>query len=327
MKSQRFLMSCVSVLGVFTLMQGQAMADAAYPNRPITLIVPFSAGGPVDTEARSYSVKLGEILGQPIIIDYKVGGGTSIGSDYVAKAKPDGYTLLANSGTLTTLPSYYKGLRFDIEKDLAPVSQVSRRASVIVASPKAPFKTFDEYLAYTQSNPGKVNYGTNGMGDITHLTGEWMNSLVKRKVTYVPYKGASSMFTALQASEIDVTSAAVTFAAPLIQAGKLHPLAVLSSERAKLLPQVPTVGEQGISGLALENWFGIFAPAGTPEPVIRRLNDALKEVLRTPSVKTAMDNQGVTAVGSSPEEFGKMVSEDIVRWKRVVRNSSIKFDQ
>ncbi|GAA5232630.1 tripartite tricarboxylate transporter substrate binding protein [Verticiella sediminum] len=327
MKPARVLMSIASVLTAFTLTPSFAASDADYPNRPITLIVPFSAGGPVDTEARNYSVRLGEILGQPVVIDYRAGGGTSIGSDYVARAKPDGYTLLANSGTLTTLPSYYKGLRFDIEKDLIPVSQISRRASVIVASPNAPFKTYQEYLAYTHANPGKVNYGTNGMGDITHLTGEWMNSKTNSTVTYVPYKGAGSMFTALQASQIDVTSAAVPFAAPLIQSGTLHALAVLSSERAKLLPDVPTVGELGIEGLALENWFGIFAPAGTPEPIIRRLNEALKEVLKTPSVKAAMDTQGVTAVGSSPEEFRKVVSEDIARWKDIVRNSSIKFDQ
>lgn len=327
MKYARPLMSAAVVLLPLILGSAPVMANADYPSRPITLIVPFSAGGPVDTEARTYANRLGQVLGQPVVIDYKAGGGTSIGSDYVAKSKADGYTLLANSGTLTTLPSYYKGLRFDIEKDLAPIMQVTRRSSVLVSSPNAPFKTFNEYLAYARANPGKVNFGTNGMGDITHLTGEWMNSITKINVTFVPYKGAGQMFTALQADEVNVTSAAATFALPLVKAGKLHPLAVLSADRSKVLPDVPTARELGVQDFAVENWFGLFAPAGTPEPIIRKLNAAMRTVLEQPEIKASLDKQGTTAVASSPEQLGKVISDEIARWKRTVSNASIQFDK
>jgi tripartite-type tricarboxylate transporter receptor subunit TctC len=314
----------ICAAAAMTAFAGLAQAQA-YPARPITIIVAFAAGGPVDLESRLYTAKAGEIIGQPMIIEYKVGGGTAVGSGYVAKAKPDGYTLLSNSAALAVFPAFYTNLDFDVLKDLVPVTQMSKRSSVLVASTASPFKTYAEYLAYAKANPSRVNYGTAGVGDISHLVGEWMHSLSGSKVTFVPFKGTGPVMTELMAGRIDVSTGTLIATLPLVKAGKIRPLAMLGSERSKHMPDVPTVAEHGMPEFDYANWLGFFAPGGTPAAVVNKVNDALARVARMPAIVTELDNQGSLAVGNTPAQFRQYFASEVVRWKKVVDGAGIKL--
>ena len=299
-----------------------------FPSRPITVIVPFAAGGPVDLETRLYTPHAGELLGQPLIIEYKVGAGTATGSGYVAKAKPDGYTLLSNAAALTTFPAFYNDLGFDILKDLVPVTQMSKRSSVLVTFPAAPFRNYADYLAYSRANPGKVNYATAGVGDISHLVGEWMHALSNTRVTFVPFKGTGPIMTELMAGRVDVTSGTLIATLPLVKAGKIRPLAVLGSERSKHMPDIPTVAEHnGLQEFDYANWLGIFAPGGTPGAAVQKINDALARVAKMPAIIAGLDSQGSIAIGNSPAQFKQYVASETVRWKKIVDGSGIKLAQ
>ena len=308
------------------ILTGGAQAQT-FPVKPITVIVAFAAGGPVDLETRMYTTKAGELLGQPMVTDYKVGGGTTIGTGYVAKARPDGYTLLSGSASLTVFPAFYKDLNFDIIKDLAPITQMSQRSSLLVASPNAPFKTFAEYIAYARANPGKINYGTSGVGDITHLLGEWLHSLSKTRVTFVPFKGTGPLMVDLMASRLDVTSATLIASLPLVKSGKLKALAALGKERSKHMPDIPTVAEGGLHDFQYANWLGIFAPGGTPPAVVNRLNEVLVTVLKQPAIVAELDAQGSLAIGNTPEQFHQYVAAEARRWQSVVDVAGIKLTQ
>jgi len=319
--------AAMSLFTGFTLAQAQTQTQT-FPSKPITVIVPFAAGGPVDLETRLYTPKAGELLGQPLIVEYKVGGGTATGSAFVAKAKPDGYTLLSNSAALTTFPAFYNDLGFDILKDLAPVTQMSKRSSVLVTPPSSPYKTFAEYIAYSRANPGKVNYATAGVGDISHLVGEWMHSLTNTKVTFVPFKGTGPVLTELLAARVDVSTGTLILTLPLVKSGKLRPLAMTGNERSKHMPDVPTVAEHsGLQEFDYANWLGIFAPGGTPGPVVQKINEALARVAKMPAIIAELDNQGSLAVGNSPAQFKLYVASETARWKKIVDGAGIKLTQ
>jgi len=283
------------------------------------VIVPFAAGGPVDTDTRRYAAKLSEILGQQVVLDYKPGAGTSIGVGYVAKSKPDGYTLLSNSSAFAVFPAFYKDLKFDPLKDLVPITMMNAIVSVLMVPPSSQLRSFSDYLAYTKANPGKLSYGTSGVGDVSHLSAAWMHSLAGTKVTFVPYKGNGPMTIDLLAGRVDVGSASLVQALPHIRSGKLRALAVRGTNRVKPLPDVPAVAEHpGMKEFAHVNWLGFFAPAGTPEPVIDRLSAALIAVTRMPEIVAHLEAQASTPVGSTPAEFRSLVTEEITRWKKMV---------
>jgi tripartite-type tricarboxylate transporter receptor subunit TctC len=296
----------------------------AYPSRPVTVIVPFAAGGPVDTDTRKYAARLSEMLGQPVVVDYKPGAGTSIGAGYVAKAKPDGYTLLSDSSAFAVFPAFYKDLKFDPLKDLVPITMMSELVSVLMVPASSPIKSFSEYLAYTRANPGKLSYGTSGVGDISHLSAAWMHSIAKTKVTFVPYKGNGPMMVDLLGGRVDAGSASLVQALPHIRAGKLRALAVRGAGRVKPLPDVPAVNEHpGMKEFASVNWLGFFAPAGTPAPVLDKLASSLIAISKLPEVVAELESQASTPVGSSPAEFKALVTEEIARWKKVVAETGI----
>ena len=295
-----------------------------YPSRPVTVIVPFSAGGPVDTDTRKYAAKLSEIIGQPVVVDYKPGAGTSIGAGYVAKAKPDGYTLLSDSSAFAVFPAFYKDLKFDPIKDLVPITMMNELVSVIMVPPASPMKNFSEYLAYVRAYPGKLSYGTSGVGDVSHLSMVWMHSMAGAKVTFVPYKGNGPMMVDLLAGRVDAGSASLVQALPHIRSGKLRPLAVRGARRVKPLPDVPAVNEYpGMKEYVSVNWLGFFAPAGTPAPVIEKLSSALIAVSRLPEVVADLESQASTPVGNTPAEFKALVTEEIARWKKLVAETGI----
>jgi tripartite-type tricarboxylate transporter receptor subunit TctC len=296
----------------------------AYPSRPVTVIVPFSAGGPVDSETRRYAARLSEMIGQPVVVDYKPGAGTSIGAAYAAKAKPDGYTLLSDSSAFAVFPAFYKDLKFDPLKDLTPITMMNELVSVLMVPPTSPLKSFSEYLAYTRANPGKLSYGTSGVGDISHLSAVWMHSIAGTKVTFVPYKGNGPMTVDLLAGRVDVGSASLVQALPHIRSGKLRALAVRGTGRVKPLPDVPAVNEHpGMKEFASVNWLGFFAPAGTPATVIDKLSTALVAISRLPEIVAELEAQASTPVGNTPAEFKALVTEEILRWKKLVAETGI----
>lgn len=316
---------CTVVTAMGFTLASHAQGSAPYPNKPITVIVPFAAGGPVDTDTRKYAARLSEMLGQPVVTDYKPGAGTSIGAAYVAKARPDGYTLMSDSSAFAVFPSFYTALSFDPIKDLIPITQMSSLVSVLMVPPSSPLKSFAEYLAYTRANPGKINYGTSGLGDISHLSAEWMHSMAGVQVTIVPFKGNGPMMVDLLAARLDIASASLVQALPHIRSGKLRPLAIKGPHRVKPLSDVPAVSEHpGMKDYADENWLGFFAPAGTPAPIIDKLSTSLIAITKLPAVVADLEAQASNPVGSTPAQFRIFVAAEIARWKKVVAEAGIK---
>lgn len=302
-------------------------SGGAYPTKPVTVIVPFAAGGPVDLETRMYTARLAELLGQQMIVDYRPGGGTSIGAGYVAKSKPDGHTLLSVSSALAVFPAFYKDLAFDILTDLAPITLMSTKTSVLMVPASSAFKTFAQYLAYTRANPGKANYGTSDVGGISHLSGMWLHALARTEVTFVPYKGNGPLMLDLMAGRVDIASASPSVALPLIESGKLRPLAIKGGSRIKQLPGVPTVAEHGMPEYADENWQGFLAPARTPDATVTKLADAMIAVSKQPAIVSALESQASKPVGSGPAAFKAFIAADMVRWKKLVETSGIQLQK
>ena len=314
------------LLGMAATSMAQSGAGA-FPTRPVTVIVPFAPGGAVDLECRMYSPGLSAALGQSAVIDYKVGAGTTLGMGYVAKSRPDGYTILANSTGLTVVPAFYKDLNFDLQKDLAPITLMSKQHSMISVSTSFPAKTLVEYLAYARANPGKINYGTAGAGAISHLAGAWMHSLSNTQVTFIHHKGTGPLLLELQAGRVDVGTGLLIATVPLVNAGKIRPLAVMGTERSGQLPNLPTVAEQGVPGYDYTSWIGFLAPGGTPAAIVSRLNDALVKTVKSPAIVAQLDKQGSVAVGSSPEQFRQHIAIELVRWNKVVTDANLKLEE
>jgi tripartite-type tricarboxylate transporter receptor subunit TctC len=325
----RRLLIAAWMLAVFSIAADACAQSAAapYPARPITVIVPFAAGGPVDLETRMYTARLAELLGQQVVVDYRPGGGTSIGAAYVAKSKPDGYTLLSVSSALAVFPALYKDAPLDILTDLAPLAHMSSKTSVLMVRASSPFKTFADYLAYARANPRKINYGTSDFGGISHLSGMWLHTLAHSEVTFVPYKGNGPLMLDLMAGRVDIASASPISALPLIEAGKLRPLAIKGGSRIKQLPGIPTVAEHGMPEYADENWQGFLAPAGTPEAIVAKLAEAMIAVAKQPAIVSALESQASKAVGGGPAAFRAFIAADMARWKKLVESSGIQLQK
>lgn len=314
------LLSCAVAAGI--LASAEASAQADYPSRPITIVVPFAAGGPADIEARLYSPLLTRQLGQPIVMDYKTGGGTSIGTGYVAKAAPDGHTLLTNTAGFSILPAFYK-LSFDLIKDLAPITMMSTKTAILIVPASSQFKTFADYLAYARANPGKINYGTSGAGALGHLTAEWLHADAGAKVTFIHFKGNSTLMADLIAGRVDIGSSSTIAAFQLIKAGKARALAVKGPDRIKAMPDLPAVSEYMKDYNDL-NWQGFFAPGGTPAPVVNKLWTAFRAVAKDPELGKKMEAIESDLVASSPEEFRKRLIAETERWKTLIPRLGIE---
>ena len=321
---QLFTLTTAATLCAGAWAQGSA---ASYPSKPVNVVIPYAAGGPADVETRLYTGKLSSMMGQSFVIDYKPGAGTALGSGYVAKAAPDGYTLLVVTGSLTVFPALFKDLNFDTVKDFAPVSLMSERTSVLLATPSFAPKTFPEYLAYARANPGKINVGTAGAGSITHLAGAWMHGATNTKVTFVLYKGTGPIMPDLMAGRIDVTAAGLLASLPAIQAGKVRALALMGLNRSKLLPDAKTIAEDGIPGYNYSSWLGFSATGGTPAPIVNKLSETLAKVARLPDVAGPLEAQGGTMIGSTPAQLQQLILTEITRWNKVVADSNIKLEE
>lgn len=325
---------CTAVLRVFAacaaMISAQAWPQAAakFPIRPVTLVQPYAPGGSTDIEARLYQQRLMEALGQPILLDYKPGAGSAVGTAWVAKAAPDGYTIISVTPALTIIPAFYaENPPYDAARDLAPISQMTRRGAFLLMPPSLGIRSFEEYMAYVRGNPGKVNFGTSGAGSIFHISGAWLHSMTNTKVVFVHYKGAAPMHADLMAGMIQAGPAPVFVGMPYIKSGKLVPVAYLGATRYKYMPELKTVAEQGYPDYEYASWSGFLAPAKTPPAIIEVLNGAFSRVARAPEIVAKMDAEGAEMVGGRPDEFRKLILLELVRYKKIVQENNIKMEE
>ncbi len=327
MKLRRLFM--FSWLAVVALSTGAISALAQtrstdnYPSRPVTIVVPLAPGAGVDIETRLYASKLSENLRGRFIIDYRPGAGGILGTAHVAKAAPDGYTLLSTSPGYTTAAALYKSLPYDPLKDLVPVALMSRVGYPLLVHPSVPVKNFREYVALSKSRPAGMNFGTSGQGGFPHLLGEWLHSATGAEATFVHYKGGAPAFTAVMAGEVDAVFGGFAAMIQHIRAGKVRAIAVTTAERSSLLPDVPSLAEQGVKGYDAAAWVGFFAPAGTPQPIVNKLSAELAKIAKNAEVVKRIKADGGATVGSTPGEFRQVVVSEVERWRKLAQQVGI----
>ena len=312
---------------VLATIAGAAYAQPSYPNKPIRLVVPFSAGGPTDVLARAIGQKLSDSLGQPIIVENRPGAGGNIASDYVAKAPPDGYTLvLGTVGTHAINASLYSKLPFDAVRDFTPVALVASATIVMVVHPSVPAKTVKELLALAKSKPHHLNFASPGSGTPQHLAGELFKTVAGVEMVHVPYKGAAPALTDLLGGQVSLGFVSLPAALPYVKAEKLVALGVTASKRSAVAPEVPTIAESGLPGYEVENWYGVLAPPGTPKEIVNKLNTEIIKLLQTQDIKERLSNQGFEILQSTPEQFAAFIKLELVKWAKVVKLSGAKAD-
>lgn len=299
------------------------MASAqAYPTKSITIVVPFSAGGTTDILARIMGQYLSTELGQPVVIDNRGGAGGNVGAQMVARAAPDGYTLLMGTvGTHAINASLYKNLPYNHVKDFAPLSRVAMVPNLLVAHPSQPFRSVKELVAYAKANPGKINYASSGSGTSIHLSAEMFKSMAQVFMVHIPYRGSAPALADLLGGQTAIMFDNMPSVLPHVKAGKLVPLAVTTAQRSPELPNVPTVAEAGVPGYEATSWFGLFAPAGTPAPVVQKLNATIVKALNDPAVKQRIAEQGATPSPETPEQFAAFITQETAKWAEVVKAS------
>ena len=325
--AQRVLMIAGAIVGASLLIGAMVapLGAQSYPNKPIRLIVRFPPGGGDDTTARIIGPKLAERLGQPVVIENRPGAGGNVGTEFAAKSRPDGYTIVLVSPSLSTSPSLYKKLNYDPVKDLAPIALAAQNHYAVLVRPSLPVNSLKEFVEYAKANPGKLNYGSSGIGAATHLACELLAILAKINIVHVAYKGAGDALIALMGGEVDMQILGPSVVLPQIQAGKVRALAVLSSERLPSLPNVPTAKEAGIDNYEVTIWYGILAPAGTPRDIINRLNAEWTKSAKTPETIDMMNKIGLEPLSSTPEEYSKFFKAEIVRWAKVIKDANLSL--
>ena len=299
----------------------------AYPNHVIRLVVPFPAGGTTDILARAAAQKLTESLGQPVVVDNRPGAGGNIGADVVAKSAPDGYTLLMGTvGTHAINPSLYTKMPYDHVKDFVPVVLVAGVPNVLVVNPSVPVNSVADLIKLAKSKPGAINFASSGSGTSIHLSGELFKTMAGVDMTHVPYKGSAPALTDLIGGQVQVMFDNLPSALPQIKGGKLRAIAVTSLKRAPVLPDVPTISESGLPGFEASSWFGVLAPAGTPAPIVARLNSEVNKWLQSPEAREQLLAQGAVAAGGTPEQFAAHIRSETEKWAKVVKASGAKVD-
>ena len=304
-----------------------AHAQESYPNKAITLVVPVPPGGAADFIARLIGQKLSEAMGQPVVINNRGGAGGTIASDNVAKAAPDGYTLLLNSITTHGIgPHLYPSLPYDSMKDFTPVILVARLPLIMTINTGHEMKSVQDVIAHAKANPGKLSFASSGIGGAPHLAGELFQTVAGIKMLHVPYRGSGPAVVDVGAGRVDIMFDAVPSLLALIQAGKLRPLAAASAERNLIVPDAPTFGELGVKGMEISLWYGIAGPAGLSQPVVQRINTELAAILKTPEIREAFAKQGAAAAGGTPQDYAAFIRDESARWGEVVRRNNIKIE-
>lgn len=304
-----------------------AAAQTAFPTKPVKILIGFPAGGPLDAHARLLADRLGQLLGQPVIVDYKAGAGGTVGADFVAKSEPDGHTLLmANTGTMVINPAIYPKNPYQTLRDFAPVARTAMQPLAIVVNPQVPANTLQEFIALAKKSPGRLNYGSAGNGGISHLVPEMFKSATGTFIVHIPYKGSAPAFTDLLAGQVQMMAESIPQASQYVKQGKLRALAVTSRERSAALPDTPTLIEAGIQGFDVVGFYGVLAPAGTPKPVLEKLGAAFKATLETPEIRSRMVAQGADPAFLGPEAFTQYLAAEMPRWAKAVKDSGAKLD-
>ena len=313
---------CAALLGT-----GMPAGAQQYPTRPVRFVVPFAPGGSTDTLARTIGVKLVDALGQQVVVDNRPGGNGDIGMMIVAKAPPDGHTIvLGYIANLAIAPSLYAKMPYDPVKDFAPITQPASSPNVLTAHPSVQAKTLQELIALAKVKPGQVSFASTGVASVGHLTGELINNLAGIRMTHVPYKGSGQAVTDILGGHVQVMFSGFSSTLHHIKAGKLRALAVTGPKRSNALPEVATIAEQGFPGVEATAWYGILAAAGTPKPVVTRLHGELVKILKLPDVTQKLEALGFEIVGSTPEQLGAYIRSEIKKWEKVVRASGAKPD-
>jgi tripartite-type tricarboxylate transporter receptor subunit TctC len=300
---------------------------AAYPDKPIRMLVGFAAGGGTDTTARAIGMPLGELLGQQVIVDNRPGAAGNIAADITAHSVPDGYTILM--GTIAALainPALYQKLPFDPIKDFEPISLAVSSMNVLVVHPSLPAKNVKELIALARAQPNKLSYGSSGIGGAGHLAGVLFDQLAGTQMTHVPYKGGAPAMIALVSGEVNLVFSTAETAIPQVKAGKIRALGVTTAKRSALLPDLPTIAEGGLPGYEANNWYGLVAPAKTPAAIIERLNRDVVKVLNMPNVKEQLFRSGLDVSPSTPKEFGAYIKSEMAKWSKVVKASGAKAE-
>ena len=315
---------CIGLCGA--VLSLDALAQDSWPTRPVTIVTATAAGGSADIEARLYAKKLADNTGQSFIVDARPGAGGRLGPSVVAKAAPDGHTLLAVTGSFTLAPALFRTLPYDSLKDFAPVSLLTKRTTLLLAHAAFPPKNVPEYIAYVKANPGKINFATSGLGNPTHLAGAWMHDATSTRVTFVHYKGTAYM-SDLVAGRVDVGMVSLLVGLNQIKSGKMKALGLTSLERSPLIPDLPTVAEYGIPEFEYPSWFGISAPSRTPVAVVNRINAEFLKVVKAPDISQKLErDEGSVIIGNTPAQFQAHIAAELARWPRMVRDLGISME-
>jgi tripartite-type tricarboxylate transporter receptor subunit TctC len=313
-----------SLLCLTLLVVAPQSALAAYPDKPIRIIVPFAPGGGVDIMARLIGDFMSKDFGRPVIVENRPGAGTIVGTMAAASSAPDGYTLMLASTPFAINPSINAKLPYDSFKAFTPVALIARSFDIVVVNPKLPLMSIQDVIAYAKDNPGKLNFGSPGIGSSPHLAGEIFKSMAHVDITHVPYKGSAPALTDLLGGQIQMIFSTVPAAASYVRSGQLRALAVTSAQRSAAYPDLPTVAEAGVTGYLVEGWYGLYAPAGTAPDVVNLLNASVAKAIGTGVFKTIATNEGLMFAPGTPEEFGRFVLEDAARWQNAVKDANIQ---
>ena len=321
-----FRTSLVVALGLAAALFGTPAAAQTYPAKPVRIVVPFAAGGPADVYARFMAQRLQDALGQPFVVDNRPGAGSVIGTDAVAKAAPDGYTLLLMSNAHTVNESLIPNKPFQLMRDFVAIAPINYSDLVLVANPAVPAASLKELIAQAKARPGKINYASSGPGTPYHMAGELFKSMAGVYLVHIPYRGSSGARTDVIGGQVDVMFDAVTTMAEQVKSGRVKALATTGKTRSDVLPDVPTLNEAGVPGYEATIWLGLMAPRGTPKAVVDKLNDAVTKIVGQPEVKQAWAKQGAVPLLMSPDVFDKYARDDITKWARVIKTANIKVD-
>jgi tripartite-type tricarboxylate transporter receptor subunit TctC len=313
-----------ALIGATALLLAQGAAAQTFPSRPIRLVMPYPPGGSSDILARPIAHEMSKSIGQPVLIEYKPGGGSTIGADFIAKSAPDGHTLImlltAHAINATLMP----GLPYDTVRDFTPVTLAATLPLVVVVNSQADIKTIQELIAAAKAAPGKLNYGSAGPGNTSHLAVEYFKTVVGVDLTHVPYKGSGPAVAGLLGREVDLMFDSLSSSLGQIQAGKFRALGVSTAKRSHVLPQAPTIQESGVAGFDISVWYGIFAAAKTPEPIVQKLNAEFIKAMAVPEARKRIEDYGYMVIGSTPAQLDAHVKAEIARWGKVVRDSGAK---
>ena len=322
-----FAAIATAAIALATALPTDAQAPSAYPSRPVKLVIPFPPGGPLDIVGRAIAQKLTDAWGQSVVVDNRPGAGGNIGADLVAKAAPDGYTIVMGAlSTHAVNPSLYAKMPYDAIADFAPITLVAVTPNVLVVNAALPVNSAKEFIAYAKANSGKLAFGSGSNGSAGHLAGELFKVDTGTDITHIPYKGGAPATQALLAGDTQFMFDNLANAMPQVKAGKLKALAVTTAERSKLAPDLPTMAEAGLPGFDISTWFGLFAPAGTPKEIIAKWNAEVAKILNSPEMRDKLIAQGAEPSPTSPEQFAAFVKSEIPKYAKIIKASGAKVD-